>query len=151
MTSGSRSALRLALLVAGLLVAAAMIGGCGAASTVSCMRQPRRFSPYALAGSKLTVSVGQIVYAVEGEPEEYLTSPNPSAFPWLPPSSSSSRVLSVVRLCKTSVFTFSIPERVFAFRAVHPGLATLRAPLASAWRSTKDRPGRYVATVTVRA
>jgi hypothetical protein len=151
MKSGSRALVRVTLVLVGGLLAAAMIGGCGASSTVSCVRQPRVFSPYAIAGSELTVTVGQIVYAVEQEPEDYLTYRRPSAFPWLPPSSSGSRVLTVVTLCKTSVFTFSIPERVFAFRAARPGRATLRAPLSAAWRSVKERPAPYVATITVRA
>jgi hypothetical protein len=135
----------------GLAAAAAalMITGGGAAARASCMPQPGTFSPYLRSGWKLTLRVGVVVYAVEAEPEKYLTPPNPPVFPWLAPRSSDPRVLSPIRLCKTPVQTHAIPERVFAFRARRAGSAALSAPLASAWRSEKHRPSDYLATITV--
>jgi hypothetical protein len=148
-------ALARAAVGATLATAALAIAGCGAphttaSKTPSCMRQPRSFSPYVLSGSRLTVHAGVIVYAVEGEPEEYMTAPNPSVFPWRAPLSSDPGVLSSVRLCKTYVSGFGGPEQIFAFRAKRAGRAVLSASLAPAWRSVRRAPRRFVATVTVR-
>jgi hypothetical protein len=141
---------------AAVAAAALAIAGCGAAhtagpkKTASCMRQPHSFSPYVLSGSRLTVHVGVIVYAVEGEPEEYMTRPNPSVFPWLQPRSSASSVLRSVLLCKTYVSGFGGPEKVFAFRARRAGSAVLSASLEPAWQSVSRPPAPFAATVTVR-
>lgn len=114
------------------------------------MRQPRSFAPYVLSGSTLAVRVGVLVYAVEGEPEEFMTRPNPSVFPWLAPASSAPAVLGSVRLCRTYVSGFGGPEQVFAFRAKRPGRAVLSASLELAWRSVHHAPAPFAASVTVR-
>jgi hypothetical protein len=146
----ARAAIGVALAGAALAVA-----GCGAAhtaspKTASCMRQPHSFSPYVLSGSKLTVNAGALVYAVEGEPEEYMTGRNPSVFPWSPPRSSDPSVLRSVLLCKTYVSGFGGPEKVFAFRAGRAGTAVLSASLQAAWQSVSRAPAPFAATVTVR-
>ena len=138
-----------------LAAVALALAGCGAAHTpaprtASCLRQPHSFAPYVLSGSTLAVRVGVLVYAVEGEPEEFMTRPNPSVFPWLPPASSAPTVLSSVRLCRTYVSGFGGPEQVFAFRAKRPGRAVLSASLELAWRSVRHAPAPFAATVTVR-
>ena len=137
--------------VAGAAAAAMlMIGGASAIARAGCMRSPGAFSPYVRSGGKLTLRVGEVVYAVEAEPEEYLTAGKPSVFPWMALQSSDPRVLSPIRLCTDSVLTESLPERVFAFRARRAGSATVFAPLTSPWRSVKGRPSAYRATIAVR-
>jgi hypothetical protein len=143
------------MIVVAVAAAVLAIAGCGAAhkkaaKTESCMRQPHSFSPYVLSGSKLTVRSGEIVYAVEGEPEEYMTGSNPPVFPWLAPLSSQSSVLRAVPLCKNYVSGFGGPEKVFAFRAKAAGTAVLSASLEPAWRSVSRAPDPFAATVTVR-
>ncbi|MGA3361589.1 MAG: hypothetical protein ABSD82_06125 [Solirubrobacteraceae bacterium] len=140
---------------AALAAVALAVGGCGATHapaprTASCLRQPHSFAPYVLSGSTLAVRVGVLVYAVEGEPEEFMTRPNPTVFPWLPPASSAPAVLGSVRLCRTYVSGFGGPEQVFAFRAKRPGRAVLSASLELAWRSVRHAPEPFAATVTVR-
>ena len=118
----------------------------GAAARSDCIPQDP-FSSYVRSGWKSTLRVGVFVYAVEAEPEKYLTAGKPSVFPWTAPQSSDAHVLAPIRLCTNSVPTHSLPERVFAFRAGRAGTAT---PLASAWRSVEGRPSAYLATITVR-
>jgi hypothetical protein len=121
--------------------------GPGPTAAASCLPLPRAFNPYAPSGSRISVHRGVTVWAVEGEPEKYVTR---AAFPWLAVRSSDARVLAPIRLCTSVVPTFSIPERVYAFEAKTVGSVRLSDALASQWRSASPRPAPYRAVVTVR-
>jgi hypothetical protein len=64
-------------------------------------------------GTKLTVRVGAIVYAVLVEPESDTDGPG---FPWLTPRSSDPAVVAPVHLCKRTGAS-SLPLSVTGFRA----------------------------------
>ena len=69
------------------------------------------------------------------------------------PVSSDPAVLKAVTVCQKGL-TFSLPVEAFAFRAVRPGVATVTAPLAAAWRTAEPPPDPvlrpYSRTITVR-
>jgi len=106
-----------------------MTGGT-AAARAGCMPQGP-FSPYVRSRWKLTLRVGVVVYAVEAEPEKYLTAGKPSVFPWMAPQSSDPRVLSPLRLCTTSVLTHSLPEPRRVARGYGRGSLRVSCRLAS--------------------
>ena len=81
--------------------------------------------------TRLTVRPGTVVWVelVEPEADTILR----TVFPWRTPTSSDQGVISAVSLCKAS-YVMSLPVTTTAFRARHPGTATLDVPLARAWR-----------------
>src|SRR5579864_6278770 len=111
---------------AGVAAAIALTTGGGATARDSCMRAPGAPSPYAFSGGRLTAHVGTVVYALEAEPPTatWLATPIPSAWPWLAPTSSDTRVLSRVRLCTNDYPTHGYAIRIYAFRAMRAGTAT---------------------------
>ena len=142
---------------AGVAVAAVLMTSGGAVARNSCMRPPgapSTIAPYAFSGGRVTVHVGAVMYALEAEPPtaKWLATPIPSAWPWLAPQSSDTRVLSPVQLCTNDYVNHAYPTHIYAFRATRAGTATVFAPLTPAWqsRSAARRPGGYRATVTVR-
>lgn len=128
-------------------VAVLGIGACGGSSGDSCVTVPEPISSASLItnGTKLTVRVGAIVYVVLVQSASYTAGPG---FPWLTPRSSDLTVFAPLHLCKRTGAS-SLPLSVTGFRAVHPGTATLTAPLAPPWRSLKTRPSSSRSSVTV--
>jgi hypothetical protein len=102
-----------------------------------------------LTGSKHTVPVGAMVYAVVVEPNKYTDLSYPASFPWLSARSPDHHVLTPAHLCKQTG-TSSLSESITAFRATHAGKVTLIAPLGPRWAGLKNGPPPYRATVTVR-
>lgn len=140
---------RLAALVLASALACAFSGGAVAVAKAGCVPLPHTFVPFARSGSKLTVRVGTILYAIESLPPMQ-TGTTAAGFPWRPPVSSDQSVLATVRRCTTKVMTMEGPEGVFAFRALRAGSATLHADLTSQWRHTTHPPPPYRATINVR-
>jgi hypothetical protein len=124
-----------------------------------CVRSPARLPPSIApeGGATLTVQVGAVVYVELVQAEEYLswpagTKPPPRVFPWAAARSSDPRVLERVALCPSRGVS-TLPVVVYAFRALRPGMATLTAPIAPAWKRVKPSRRRglhpYRATVIV--
>jgi hypothetical protein len=136
---------RLGVVVASIV--AVSLAGCGAAATPGCVSVPRSIPNRVLADpdARLTVHLGDVVYAVLVEADEYTDHPG---FPWQTPRSSQGRVLTAVRLCKETGAS-SLPVEVFGFRAVGKGAAALSAALTADWRRAGKRPGTYRALVKV--
>jgi hypothetical protein len=126
--------------------AVALLGtGCGAGSQLSCVREPQTLSPFAGSGSRISVRVGTVLYAIEAVGME-----SAPGFPWPAPTSSDPRVLRYVPLCRSGPPRITMePERVTAFRAVRPGMATLFAPVRPAARSVGPSYKPYAVTVRV--
>ena len=143
---------RTALFVAGLSACAASPAS-GHPTGGRCVKEPAEFSRSVAprSGATLTVKVGALVYVplVEGKP--YRSSlpgekPPPTVFPWTAARSSNRAVLRPVAVCPSRYRT-SLPVRVYSFRAVRPGTATLTAGVAPAW--TRYKPARRRARRTV--
>lgn len=133
--------------------------GTAGEGTKGCVRSPRTFSPSIApaSGATLTVKVGALVYVELVEAEKYLSwstgmKPPPRVFPWATARSSATSVLRRVALCPSSEVS-TLPVLVYAFRALGPGTATLRSPIAQAWKRVKPARRRglhpYRATVIV--
>jgi len=125
----------------------------------NCVRTPERLPPSITPedGATLTVQVGTVVYVELVEAEKYLswpagTKPPPAVFPWAAAHSSDPSMLERVALCPSRE-TYTLPVVIYAFRALHPGTATLTAPIAPAWKRAKPARRRglhpYHATVIV--
>ena len=141
------------------LAACALPDTSTAESPTDCVRSPTTFSSYVAPGSgaTLTVKGGVLVYVELVEAEKYLswrvgTKPPPRVFPWGAARSSDPNVLRRVTLCTSSRIS-TLPIVVYAFRALTPGTAILRAPIAQAWKRVKPARRRglrpYRATVIV--
>ena len=135
-------------LAASALMALAVISGCGSQQP-ACVNVPTSISNGRLVttDTRLTVPVNAIVYMALVEPEKYATHPG---FPWLAPRTSARNVLAPVRFCKQTAFG-GLPESLTAFKALHPGTATLTARLAKGWPgSVKPSLQPALDNVTVR-
>ena len=138
-----------------LLVMAAAVAGCGATAIhTGCVRERQPGGTEPGSGEHVHVGVGTIVYVEQVEDEEQMEIA--SRFPWLPARSSDPQILREVPLCSRAG-SYSLPVARIAFRAVHPGTATILAPLAPAWLSRppglrqhpSQQPRPYRTTVTV--
>jgi hypothetical protein len=143
---------RAALFVAGLTACGASPAS-GHATVAGCAKEPAEFSPSVAprSGATLKVKVGALVYValVRGKPDSsWLPGerPPPTVFPWTAARSSNRAVLRPVAVCPSRYRT-SPPVRLYAFRAVRPGTATLTAPVATAW--TRYKPARRRVLMTV--
>jgi hypothetical protein len=151
--------------LAGAVLCVVVLAACGRPGTSpgegpnGCVRSPTTLSPGIApeSGATLTVKVGAFVYVELVVAEKYLswpagTTPPPRVFPWAAARSSDPSVLRRVALCPSSGVS-TLPVVVYAFRALTPGMATLTAPVAQAWKRVKParRRGLYLyhATVTV--
>jgi hypothetical protein len=131
----------------------AMLSGSASARTpvaAGCMRLGLS-RPYAFSHLSITVQPGVIVWAIEADNEPGLVGPGRRPNTWLrlPVQSSDNRVLTPVALCAHNPHTHGYDERLYAFRAVRAGRATLSAALAPAWRRVTGPPKPFRATVTV--
>jgi hypothetical protein len=123
------------------------VAACGGSSPHSCVTVPETIPDTSLLtnGTQLTVRVSAIVYVELVESASYPAGPG---FPWLTPRSSDPSVLAPVHLC-TRTGASSLALTVTGFRAIHPGTATLNAPLTPRWRSIRTKPPRFLSSVTV--
>jgi len=141
--------IRAAAPLASLCLLAAGCGGAGG-TPAGCVK-PDLANPASYDGK--TAKVGQLVYVAQDEPAGYLKNGYPRGFPWARAFSSRPAVLEPVALCQERGAVSTLPVAQFAFRAIRPGKATLRAPLADSWRMLKFPAGgslhAYSRTVTV--
>jgi hypothetical protein len=100
-------------------------------------------------GARMTLAAGTIVYVALVEAGDYLNGHYPNGFPWLSATSSRPNMLVLTPMCSRGG-AYSLPVRLWAFRATHTGKATLTAQLTPAWRSVKGGPRPYQSTVTIR-
>jgi hypothetical protein len=126
------------------------ITACGAQRSADCA-PPLGPSggPLIPNGARMSVTAGTIVYVAFVEAGQYLNGHYPKRFPWLTATSSRPNVLVGTPLCGSGG-AYSLPVRLWAFRASHAGKAILSAPLTPAWRSVKGGPRPYQSTVAVR-
>lgn len=141
--------MRLALLALAAPVALSL-AACGGSGKPKCTVVPESIPTAQLAdaGANLHVAVGAAVYAVLVEPERYAGSTYPPGFPWVAATSSDRKVLSPFTLCPSHGVS-TLPLSIAGFRALDAGTATVRAPLATPWRSFPGRPPAFGASVTV--
>jgi hypothetical protein len=132
------------------MLCVAVLAACGSSAgmvsrkdTEGCVRSPARFLPSIApdSGATLTVRVGAVVYVELVESEKYLsrsagTKPPPREFPWAAARSSDAGILKRVALCPGREVS-TLPIVAYAFRALRPGMATLTAPIAPAWKRVK--------------
>lgn len=161
---GSPAALRATLLWTAVLCST-LLTACGSTAAghtgtpKGCVTSPVRLSPSIApqSGATLPVKVGAVVYVELVEAEKYQSwpaggTPPPRSFPWAAARSSDSRVARRLALCPSSGAS-TLPIVDYAFRALHPGTATLTAPIAAAWERAKPERRRglhpYHATVIV--
>jgi hypothetical protein len=130
--------------------------GCGARGTAAkrtaCAPIENGKVAY-LSQAARTAEVGHVLFVALGEGEKYLARNEPTDFPWEAISSSDTGVVKPVVLCPNAG-VYTVPVRVFAFKAVATGRASLIAPVATAWRSTTAARTHELqaerATITVR-
>jgi hypothetical protein len=93
--------------------------------------------------TEVSVASGGVVTVALTEPEAYASSmhgPPPKAFPWLRAGSSNSRGLEPAAVCRRPLVMTSLPERLYPFRALHPGRYVLTSPLNPAYHVPRMRP-----------
>jgi hypothetical protein len=134
---------------ASTVAAMALLSAC-ASSAIACVRVPTSIPNSRLLttdDTHLTVPVNAIVWFTLVEPEEDTDHPG---FPWTTPTTSDRAVLAPVPRCKQTLVT-SLPDKIYAFKALRPGKATLAARLVHGWPgSTKPLLEPVLNTVTVR-
>jgi hypothetical protein len=89
------------------------------------------------------VTAGQVVTLQLVEPEAYAAStsgPPSPAFPWLPGRSSDATALRPVPVCADSSRIFSLPSRLYPFRAITPGRYRISAALNPAYHRPNMHP-----------
>lgn len=133
--------------------AAAAAAGHAGGEERACLLAPVKLGGHAVgSGQTVRVPVGAVVYVELAESEKYLNGSLPRSFPWSTPVSSSPSILRPVALCRAPRVS-TLPVRVSAFRASHPGTVRVAAPLAGAWRALAPARRRglhaYAATVIV--
>jgi hypothetical protein len=117
----------------------------------SCLTEPRSIPQSELVenGRTIVAHVGTVVFVALVEPEHYLRPSYPTIFPWQPPTSADRNVLGQVRLCPSHGAS-SLPVSYAAFRAIAAGRTTVSASLVPQWRTERNKPPRYRATVVVK-
>jgi hypothetical protein len=127
-------------LVAAVLVAAGCSSTSGGPAVETlhrpCVSTGAQASMVAPGMSRVMVARGSLVTVALIEPEAYASSAHgapPRAFPWLRAHSSEAQRLQPARLCRNPPLVSSLPERLYAFRALLPGTYVLRSPLNPAY------------------